>query len=197
MIPKRLSFGCCYHLYYPGNPQKAIFRLEEDYYVFLEYYRKYVHPITHLYGYCLLPSHLHLLLRIKDKKKIEYVYSTGEMLGGQFNNMFKAYRKHADRAYQRSGYSFKRGVVRVVPRKKETLCALIIYIHQNPQIHGIVSDFRFWPFSSWYAYSRRDRRSMIAKEILLDPDCHRKIVENHSRTRLQVLDCEGDLDDFA
>ena len=196
MIQERLCFGSCYHLYYPGNPQQAIFRLEEDYYAFLDLYRKYVHPIAYLYGYCLLPTHFHLLLRIKDKKKIEYVYSDREMLWGQFKNMFKAYIKYADQAYQQSGISFTSGVVRGVPRNKELICDLIVYIHQNPQIHGIVSDYRYWPFSSCYAYSCQDRRSMIAKEILLDPDCHRKIVENQIKARLRVMDCQADFDDF-
>lgn len=196
MTQERLSFGCCYHLYYSGNPQEAIFRLERDYYVFLDLYRKYVHPIANLYGYCLLPTHFHLLLRIKDKQKIVYVYSEREMLWGQFEGLFKAYKRHTDQAYQRRGFSFNKGVVRLVPRKKELICDLIVYLHQNPQIHGIVSDYRYWPFSSFYAYCRRDRRSMIAKEILLDPACQSRIVDTKNTSRLRVMDCGGDFTEF-
>ena len=28
---------------------------------------------------------------------------------------------------------------------------LVIYIHQNPQKHGFVTDFRDWPYSSYHA----------------------------------------------
>ena len=177
MGQERLDFGCCYHLYYSGNPKEALFRLEEDYYSFLDLIRKYIGSIIYLYAYCLLPSHFHLLLRIKDKVKIEYVYSDNGMLWGQFENLLGAYTKYINRSYQRAGALIESGAVRKVPRNKELICDLVVYIHQNPQIHGIVSDFRYWPFSSCYAHLRQDRRSMIAKELLLDPVCHRRIVE--------------------
>ena len=86
MTQENLSFGCCYHLYHAGNPREAIFRLEEDYHTFLDKFRKYVWPIVNLYAYCLLPTHFHLLLRVKDKKEIEYVYSNSGMLQVQFSN---------------------------------------------------------------------------------------------------------------
>ncbi len=196
MTQERLSFGCCYHMYCAGNPKEAIFRMEEDYYAFLDIFRKYVNPIVNLYGYCLLPSHFHLLFRIKDKREIEYVYSESHMLWGQFSNLFSAYLKYMNRSYQRSGRLINSQGTREVPRNKDLICKLLVYIHQNPQIHGIVSDFRYWPFSSCFAYLRQDRRSMIAKEILLDPVCHRKIVEQNTSHVMQVMDNKGDFSDF-
>ena len=191
MTQENLDFGCCYHLYHSGNPQEAIFRLEEDYYSFLELFRKYVRPIVNLYAYCLLPTHFHLLLRIKDKKEIEYVYSNNGMLWVQFSNLFSSYTKKFNQRYQRTGYLFN-GSAREIPRNKELICDLVVYIHQNPQIHGMVTDFRYWPFSSCYAYLRQDRRSMIAKELLLDPVLYRRIVQEQNVPRLRVRDWEED-----
>lgn len=184
MVQEKLRFGCCYHLYYSGSPKEAIFRLEEDYYSFLDILRKYVNPIVYLYAYCLLPTHFHLLLRVKEKKKIEYVYSDEDMLWGQFTKMLAAYTKYVNDSYQRSGHIIAGGTTREVPLNKELLCDLVVYIHQNPQIHGIVSDFRYWPFSSCFAHMRQDRRSMIAKELLLDPSFHRKIMEQHANHQM-------------
>lgn len=194
MTCERLCFGSCYHLFYSGNPKEALFRLEEDYHSFLDLYQKYLSPIVYLYAYCLLPTHLHLLLRIKDKSKIEYVYSNSAMLGLQFSNLFGAYTKYINRSYPRSGRLFDGGTTRELPRKVGLICDLIIYIHQNPQIHGIISDFRYWPFSSCYAYLRQDRRSMIAKEVLLDPAYHKRIVEKQDLPRMRVMDWEGGRD---
>lgn len=189
MIQTELHFGCCYHLYCSGSPREAIFRLEEDYVSFLDIFRRYVGPIVHLYAYCLLPTHFHLLLRIKEKKKIEYVYSDCDMLWGQFANLFNAYTKYVNQAYQRSGDLFAGGIPRQIPRSRELICDLVVYIHQNPQIHGIVSDFRYWPFSSCFAHLRQDRRSMIAKELLLDPASHRRIVEmQDAASQMRVMD---------
>jgi hypothetical protein len=194
MTDFQLSYGSCYHFYQSGNPKEAIFCLEEDYYSFLEMFRKYVHPIVFLYAYCLLPTHFHLLLRVKEKPTIDYVYSNQEMLGAQFSNLFLAYTKHINQRYQRSGNLFNGGSPREVPRKKQLLCDLVVYIHLNPQIYGIVSDFRHWPFSSCYAYLRQDRRSMIAKELLLDSVSYQRILELQLAPRLQVMDWDGGLD---
>jgi putative transposase len=185
MIQEILRFGCCYHFYHSGNHKEAIFRLEEDYHSFLELFRKYVGPIVYLYAYCLLPTHFHLLLRIKDKKEIEYVYSDQEMLWGQFSNLFASYTRYINQTYHRSGFLIEDWSAREFPRNNDLICDLVVYIHQNPQIHGIVSDFRIWPFSSCFAHLRQDRRSLIAKELLLDPGCHKRIIEMQSTYRMQ------------
>jgi len=188
MFQDKLSFGRCYHIYFSGDPKQAIFRLEEDYYSFLDQFRIYVNPIVHLYAYCLLPTHFHLLLRIKDKIDIEYVYSQQEMLLMQFSNLFDAYTRYFKQRYQLTDRVFNGRVSRQVPRRNKLICDLIAYIHQNPQIHGIVSDFRNWPFSSCFAYLRQDRRSMIAKELLLDPECRQRILNLQNAPRLQVME---------
>jgi len=192
MTDETLFFGRCYHLYCAGNPKEAIFRLEADYQAFLDLFRMYVNPIVNLYGYCLLPTHFHLLLRIKEKKEIEYVYGDNSMLWVQFSNLFRAYLRYVNGKYQRSGSLIHRQITREVPRDKALLSALVVYMHQNPQIFGIVSDFRIWPFSSCYAYMRQDRRSMIAKETLLDPVFQKRIVEAQVLSQRQVSDWEGD-----
>lgn len=188
---KTLRFGGCYHFYHFGNPREAIFRWEEDYYSFLDMFRKYLYPVVWLYAYCLLPTHFHLLLRVKEKRKIDYVYSNPEMVTTQFSNLFGAYTKHINQRYHRSGSLFDGGSPRELPRKKQLICDLIVYIHLNPQIFGVVSDFRHWPFSSCYAYLRQDRRSMIAKEILLDPQSYKRILKLQGTPRLCVMDWEG------
>ena len=91
----------------------------------------------------------------------------------------------------RTGVLFN-GSTREIPWNKDLICDLVVYIHQNPQIHGIVTDFRYWPFSSCYAYLRQDRRSMIAKELLLDPVWYRRIVQEQKVPRLRVRDWEED-----
>lgn len=191
MSATNLRFGCCYHCYHSGNPAEAIFRLEGDYHAFLELFQKYVNPIVHLYGYCLLPTHFHLLLRIKDHQKISYVYPDQQMLAAQFKNLFRAYTTTINKKYDRSGSLFKAGPPREVPRDKKLICDLVAYIHLNPQIYGVVSDFRYWPFSSCYAYLCQDRRSMIAKELLLDPECHHRILTLQQTPRQRVMDWEG------
>ena len=188
MATVNLHFGCCYHFYHSGNPAEAIFRLESDYYVFLDLFGKYVSSIVHLYAYCLLPSHFHLLLRIKDHNQINYVYPDREMLSIQFENLFRSYINSFNQIYHRSGSLFSIDPPRLIPRKKKLICDLVAYIHLNPQIYGVVSDFRYWPFSSCYAYLCQDRRSMIAKELLLDAESYHQILALQKTPRLRVME---------
>lgn len=185
-----ICFGRCYHFYQSGNPAEAIFRLEADYGSFLDLFQKYVNSIVHLYAYCLLPTHFHLLLRVKDQDKIDYVYPDSEMLATQFVNLFKAYTSFTNQKYHRSGDLFSVAPPREIPRTKKLICDLVAYIHLNPQLYGVVGDFRYWPFSSCYAYLCQDRRSMIAKELLLDSEAYHRILAAQKTPRLRVMDWE-------
>ncbi|MFL7813413.1 MAG: transposase [Anaerolineales bacterium] len=177
MSVTELSFGTCYHLYQAGNHRRALFREDVDYHLFLDLYRKYLRPIVDLYAYCLLPTHLHLLFRVKERKQIEYVYPEAGMLSWQLKTLFAVYTKSIDHSCSRTGGLFIKSSARRIPTTRDLVCQLIAYIHQNPQIHGVVSDFRIWPFSSCFAYLRQDRRSMIAKDLLLDPSYQHRIIK--------------------
>ena len=43
---------------------------------------------------------------------------------------------------------------------------IVIYIHRNPEMHGIVNDFREWPFSS-YETILSDKPTELAKTAVL------------------------------
>jgi putative transposase len=68
----------------------------------------------------------------------------------QFGNLFNAYAKAINRAYQRSGSLFQHPFDRVRVRSDGHFQHLMAYIHQNPQKHGLVDDFREWPYSSYH-----------------------------------------------
>ena len=41
---------------------------------------------------------------------------------------------------------------------------LVVYIHQNPQKHGLIDDFRDWPFSSYQAMIS-NKPTLLAREV--------------------------------
>ena len=69
----------------------------------------------------------------------------------QFGHLFNAYAKAINRAYQRTGSLFQHPFGRVLVTSDAHFQHLIAYIHQNPQRHGLVDDFREWPHSSYRA----------------------------------------------
>ena len=69
----------------------------------------------------------------------------------QFSNLFNAYAKAFNKTYHRTGTLFQRPFGRIEVTSDSYFMQLVTYIHQNPQKHGFVSDFRTWPYSSYQA----------------------------------------------
>ncbi|MCJ7531434.1 MAG: hypothetical protein MUO64_10445 [Anaerolineales bacterium] len=66
-----------------------------------------------------------------------------------FSHLFNAYARTINTTYQRSGTLFQRPFSRILVSSDSYSLQLIAYIHQNPQKHGFVKDFRDWPYSSY------------------------------------------------
>ena len=68
-----------------------------------------------------------------------------------FSNLFNAYAKAFNKAYHRTGALFQRPFGRIEVASDAYFVYLVVYIHQNPQKHGFVEDFRTWLYSSYQA----------------------------------------------
>ena len=117
-------------------------------------YAKYIEPVAETYAYCLLRNHFHLLVRIKSEEEIEEtlrVFKTLRVLSpsAQFSNFFNAYAKAINKAYGRTGSLFQHPFGRVPVINTKQFYRVVVYIHQNPQKHGFVEDFREWKYSSY------------------------------------------------
>jgi putative transposase len=156
--PSPLAYNTYYHIYNRGNNRENLFKEERNYRHFLKLYAKHIEPIADTFAYCLLPNHFHLLVRIKSEGEQDL---TGfENLSGlppkprnpskQFSNLFNAYTKSINNAYLRSGALFERPFGRIPVDSDAYFSQLVIYIHQNPQRHGLIVDFRDWPYSSYH-----------------------------------------------
>jgi hypothetical protein len=67
----------------------------------------------------------------------------------QFSNFFNAYAKSINKAYGRTGSLFQHPFGRVPITTDRQFWNVIAYIHQNPEKHGFVKDFRDWKYSSY------------------------------------------------
>ena len=155
--PPPLAYNAYYHIYNRGNNRENIFKEERNYRYFLKLYAKHIHPIADTFAYCLLPNHFHLLARIKEAeeqdltgfKNLSGLLPEPRNPSRQFANLFNAYTKAINNAYPRTGALFERPFGRKLVISDAYFTQLIIYIHQNPQRHGLIDDFRDWPYSSW------------------------------------------------
>jgi putative transposase len=154
--PVPLQYGKYYHIFNRGNNQENIFIEERNYRYFLRLYAKHIMPAADTYAYCLLRNHFHFLVRIKTVEEQELtgprdLSALRRKPSQQFSNLFNAYAKAFNKTYHRTGTLFQRPFGRIEVTSDSYFMQLVTYIHQNPQKHGFVSDFRTWPYSSYQA----------------------------------------------
>jgi REP element-mobilizing transposase RayT len=149
-----------YHVYNRGNIKENLFLAEENYQFFLELYRRHIKPIAATYAYCLLPNHFHLLIRVRDPEEQALLYGQnprGELPykfvppAHSFGHLFNAYTKAFNKWRGRTGSLFQKNFKRKEVATEGYFTRLIHYIHQNPQRHGLLSDYREWPHSSYHS----------------------------------------------
>lgn len=154
--------GVVYHIYNRGNNGENIFIEERNYAYFMKLYAKYISPVAETYTYCLLRNHFHFLVRINDCQSSQDWQSPSRA----FSNLFSTYTKAINKAYQRTGSLFEKPFKRKPVTNDRYFRALVAYIHQNPQMHGLIDDFRDWPYSSYQTLVSR-KPSQLAGEVTL------------------------------
>jgi putative transposase len=156
--PTAVQYGIRYHIFSRGNNRENIFMNECDYHHFMELFLLHVYPYSETYAYCLLRNHFHIFLRIKKKNEIgeglsaESKEDVTSLIppGQRISNFLNAYAKSINFAYRRTGSLFQHPFHRIPVSNQDHFDSLMRYIHQNPQHHGFVKDFRDWPFSSYH-----------------------------------------------
>ena len=147
-----ITYGTFYHIYNRGNNHEDNFVQERNYAYFMELWWKHTSQIAETWAYCLLRNHFHIVVYIKNREDL----TDFENLSGlkpphqYFSNFFNAYSRAVNIAVQRTGALFERPFKRIPVDSESYLLQLIVYIHQNPQKHKFVSDFRDWNYSSFH-----------------------------------------------
>ena len=162
MPQKRIPLqpGYTYHIWTHANGDENLFRNEENYNYFLERYLHHVHPAVETFAYCLMPNHLHLMVRVRSLEQLKTLPGFGTLEGlemakavsQKFSNLFNGYTQAYNKMYNRKGGLFIDSFNRKLIDSDEYFVQLIAYIHRNPIHHGFTKNLNDWPFSSWYAY---------------------------------------------
>jgi len=192
--PPPLQYGQTYHIYNRGNNREDLFFEERNYGYFLKLYARYVEPVADTYAYCLLRNHFHLLVRIKTVEEQEGLKPRNP--SQQFGNLFNAYTKAINRAYQHTGSLFENPFGRILVTSDGYFTQLISYIHRNPQKHGFVDDFRAWPYSSYRAFLSEKPTRLKRDDVLAWFDGPEAFEAFHRQEVSEELVAPLVLDDF-
>jgi len=151
--PSPLKPGVYYHIFNRGTNRENVFIEERNYRYFLQLYLKYIEPVAETFAFCLLKNHFHLLVRMKEIEDLQDPKGLQRPLGSvAFSNFFNAYAKAINKAYGRTGSLFQHPFGRIPVLTQSYLMQLVRYIHFNPQKHGLIDDFREWPWSSYHSF---------------------------------------------
>ena len=169
--PLPLQWGQVYHIYNRGVNRENIFIEPRNYPYFLQLYAQHITPVADTFAYCLLKNHFHFLVRMKE---LSHLTGLGDLSGvgdvkepsQYFSNLFNAYARSINKAYDRTGSLFQRPFGRIPVTTDAYFTQLVIYIHQNPQRHGLVDDFRDWPYSSYQAIIGSKATKLEREEVL-------------------------------
>lgn len=143
-----LAFGNFYHIYNRGNNRENVFIQVRNYAYFMELWWKYTFQIAETYAYCLLKNHFHALVYIKNEGDVPGLKVKEP--SQYFSNLFNAYARGVNIATGRTGALFERPFERIPVTNDAYFLRLVMYIHQNPQKHNFVDDFRDWNHSSYH-----------------------------------------------
>lgn len=194
--PTPLLFDTYYHIYNRGVNGENIFIEERNYDLFLKLYEKHLLPVTDLFAYCMLRNHFHVSVRTKSEEEILESKKTlrvssvngrrgeqdnsanqdegqsrkplgSKFISDQFSNFFNAYAKTINKAYGRTGSLFQHPFGRVPITSDRQFWNVIAYIHQNPQKHKFVKDFRDWKYSS-YGIILADTKTSVNRSKVME-----------------------------
>lgn len=98
--------------------------------------------IVRIFAYCLMPTHIHLILRpLKDSGISRYV-----------NLILKSYTKYFNVKHNRKGPLWEGRFKSVLVKTDEQFLHLTRYIHLNPVSSYLINNPEDWVFSSYKEY---------------------------------------------
>ncbi|WP_339926104.1 hypothetical protein [uncultured Cyclobacterium sp.] len=158
-----------FHIFNRGINGAKVFFEEKNYHYFLKQYIRYVHPFVHTYAYCLMGNHFHLLIRIRSEDHIRSVVKNNKEkeaywhISNAFSSFLQSYTRAMNIMYNRTGPLFESPFKRIAVSKEVYFSRLLIYIHFNPEKHGIIADYRKYPYSSSHAYCEMEKNTKLNK----------------------------------
>ena len=175
-----LTPGNVYHIYNRGNNNEQLFYEEPNYHYFLRLWKKHTSPVAYTISFIFLPNHFHFIVYIRSRQEINWnkldispKISDKDLIlciSKQFSNFFNAYAQTINKNYPHCGSVFQERFRRKrIPYYVE-LTKAIDYIHRNCEKHGLVQDFKDYPYSS-YRLSllfRRKKKSQVDSYPILN-----------------------------
>ncbi|MFC1646268.1 transposase [Candidatus Omnitrophota bacterium] len=114
--------------------------------------------IVNLIAYCLMPTHLHLILEL-DKEKFVSIF---------MNNLQNSYTRFFNLRHKRRGPLWEGRYKKVLVKTDEQLLHLTRYVHLNPVTANLIRKPEDWEFSSYKEYLGKTKEKICSYEKYID-----------------------------
>lgn len=141
--PRIIVENACYHLIARGNQKQKIFRERKDYEEYLDRLKRYKREFGFsLYGYCLMPNHIHMLGEIKPASQLSHFMAS----------LLRSYTAYFNEKYGKEGHLWQGRFKSRVITKDRYLIDCLSYIELNP----VRADMVNTPYEyHWSSYNER------------------------------------------
>jgi putative transposase len=126
--------------------------------------------VVEIIAYCIMPTHLHLILKQLVDNGISIF----------IKNVLDSYTRYFNNKYSRRGTLWQSRFKSVYVESNEQLLHLTRYIHLNPTTAGLVKNPEDWTYSSYLEYLNKSNNKICNYEEYLDMDIkdYKKFVDD-------------------
>jgi putative transposase len=138
--PRLALDNASYHVMVRGNQKQAIFLEEADFLKYLEILRHYKRKYKFkLYGYCLMPNHVHLIIDVENAKD----------LCKAMQGLSLTYTLWFNKKYKKVGHLWQGRYKNMLIQKNKYMVDCIEYVELNPMRANLARSLSEYPWSSW------------------------------------------------
>jgi putative transposase len=135
-----IAANACYHIITRGNQQQFVFSEPTDYEKYLALLAKCKDRYEfQLYSFCLMPNHVHLVIRVKNPLKLNKIMRSLSISYAQYFNL----------KYSKVGHLWQDRFKSKIIEKDAYLLECINYIEANPVRASLVTNINAYPWSSY------------------------------------------------
>lgn len=159
--------GRHFHLFNRSNNNEVVFKERESFPYFLRKYQKYLGDLLDTVAYCLMPTHFHFLIHIRnfEGNGVELEQHMREVKD-RIGILLSSYTKAINRRFHRHGSLFQHHT-KAKEIVTDSLLPIVSYIHRNPVRARLVRRPEEWEFSSYRDYIGVRSDSFVWKEPLM------------------------------
>ncbi|MBI5934717.1 MAG: transposase [Chloroflexi bacterium] len=175
-----------YHFYNRGNNRQVVFFERDNYLYFLKGVQKYLVPYMDVLVYTLMPTHYHVLGRVRQGAKTSEFLKNSEVSASQTSEVSETSEvltssKQVSLAMQKFGISYTKAINKRFDRvgalfqgqfqakpiqSYEHLLNLCVYIHGNPVKDGLVSLPENWEYSNYLEWMGLRKGSLVHRDFI-------------------------------